>query len=466
VFEFLLHRMFYMSRETSRAAPLDVGRHPRFIQKKYLVQCNTLLWLIVPSIIWTVGLHALTLCGDPLVLQAIDRRLNRKVAILLRGIWVLCFAVALLQSWNISPGTYSFYFNEALPFSPASVLASLALGGLWLTLFVLVPNTRSLPSAWSNSLFGIGLTLFVTKIVIVTIGAAPYMQQYTRFPSITIVRLGINVLKPNVLSSVVPTPNLTFNSFLPLEKPLPKKLVLMLVESWAETPAGLNQIAAEIRKNEFVIVRSGFTTFKGGTLSGEFRELCSQYLLPSDGLREASRHLDCAPRSLSKLGYEAVGIHGFNKSFYARATFWQRFGFARGMFREQFATSQYCPGAFDGVCDDNLIHRGVSVLGADRQPRFVYMLTLSSHEPLEQALLQRRGTYFDTVEAVHPTQVVARHAISDLMAELKAQKNLGCVLVHVVGDHQPRTGLTASMGFPLHQVPYLMLSYHCPGSAN
>jgi hypothetical protein len=454
---------------TSRAAPVEapaIGRFPRLMQNKHFAQYHALLWLIVPSVIWTVGLHTPTFCGDPFIIQAIDRRLNRKLAISLRVIWILCFAVALLQSWNISPGTYSFYFHEALPFSPTSVLASLALGGLMLTLFVLVLNTRALPSVCSNFLLGIGVTVFVTKIVIVTLVVAPYIQQYARFPSITIARLGINVLKPNVLSSVAPTPDLTFNSFLSVEKPLPKKLVLMLVESWAESPASLRKIDDEIRKNGFEAVRSGFTTFKGGTLSGEFRELCSQYLLPTDGLREASRNFDCAPRSLSKLGYEAIGIHGFDKSFYARATFWERFGFVRGMFREHFTASQYCPGAFDGVCDDNLIHRGISVLAADRQPRFVYMLTLSSHEPLEQTLLQRRGTYFETVEAVHPTQVVARHAISDLMVELKAQKNLGCALVHVVGDHQPRAGLNASMGFPLHQVPYLTLSYHCPGSVN
>lgn len=435
------------------------------MQNKRLGKFSALLWLIVPSIIWTVGLHALTLCGDPFILQALDRRLNRKFAMLLRMVWVLCFAVALLQSWNISPGTYSFYFSEALPFSPVNVLASLALGAVALAAYVAMLNTRVLSTMWSNSLLGIGLVLFVTKVVIVSLGAAPYLQQYVRFPSITIVRLGINFLRPNVLSSVAPTPDETFNSFVHADKPLPKKLVLMIVESWAEAPGNLTEIANEIEGKGFRVIRKGFTTYKGGTLSGEFRELCSQYLLPADGLREASRHFDCAPRSLSELGYEAVGVHGFNKSFYARATFWQRFGFARGMFREQFPASQYCPGAFDGVCDDNLIHSGVSILGADPRPRFVYMLTLSSHEPLEKALMQRPGAYFQRVEAVHPTQVIARRAISDLMLELQAQKNLECALVHVVGDHQPRTGLTLSMGFPAYKVPYLSFLYHCPGSA-
>jgi hypothetical protein len=429
-----------------------------------LAKIFALAWLFAPSVIWTFGLHAWTLCGDPFILQAVDRRLNPKVALLLRVLWVVFFAIALLQSWNISPGTYSFYFREALPYSPTAVLVSLGGGALLLISFALCLRTATLPKALSNLLVQAGLLLLIGKLIIVSFGFAPYIQQYVRFPSVTVARLGIKTLKPNSSAIAVSTPEATFNAFVRRGETLPKKIVLMIVESWAEAPTALSQIAAGIASEGFPVIRSGFTTYKGGTLSGEFRELCSEYLLPADGLREASARYNCAPRMLKQMGYDVLGVHGYNKSFYARDTFWQRFGFTRSIFREQFPPAVFCPGAFDGVCDDELIHRGVGLLTADENPRFVYMLTLSSHEPLAQKIFARHAAYLNAVATVHPTQVIARRAISDLMAELKGKKNSGCTLVHVVGDHQPRTGLVGSMEFPSYKVPYVSFLYNCRDS--
>ena len=92
-----------------------------------------LAWLLVPTLLWSLFLHSLTLCVDPLLFPAIERRLPRKAVILVRVAWFAVFAVTLLWAWNIGPGSYLFYLREALPYTPKSILIPL---GIAVALFI------------------------------------------------------------------------------------------------------------------------------------------------------------------------------------------------------------------------------------------------------------------------------------------------------------------------------------------
>jgi phosphoglycerol transferase MdoB-like AlkP superfamily enzyme len=236
----------------------------------------------------------------------------------------------------------------------------------------------------------------------------------------------------------------------------------MLVESWGEKADTLDAMGRDIRTQGFQRVFYGFTSYRGATLSGEFRELCGRYVQLTDGLVQAAKDLECAPQYLSNKGYQTIGVHGYQASFYARDTFWARFGIKNQIFADKLRDQSQCAGAFPGVCDENLIRKSLDVLDGAAKPAFVYILTLSSHEPLDPAALESRGRYFNELRIDHPTQVVTRRAISALVARLQERHAAGCTLVYLAGDHQPPSASAQGNIFMPGKVPYLTFTQNCP----
>jgi hypothetical protein len=432
--------------------------------KKLHSSLSNTLWLFVPTLLWSLVFHGLVLCIDPLLLQALDGRVRRGIAVALRSAWAVMFGVALLYAWNITPPTYSFYLHEALPFCPPSVLASMLVAVLALSWFSTSRTTARLPRALSLTLVGAAFVLLAFKLAVVAVAGQPAaLQKRIKSQVVTVGRMGWATLFRPPPSTVRGTPQVTFNGFMRGQPELPAKLILMVVESWGERPAELERIAAEIAGARVRVVGSGFTTYRGATLSGEFRELCSQYVAPTDVLKKGQAGIDCAPGRLAGKGYKAIGLHGYQKGFYARATFWQRFGIPEGIFREELTGMEQCVGPFEGVCDESLVRRGVELLGRDEGKRLVYMLTLSSHEPLDRRVLARPpGRYFGDVKVVHPTQLVTRRAISALLSELTSRADQPCTMAYVVGDHQPPSASATRDVFVENKVPFLAFKYNCP----
>jgi hypothetical protein len=236
----------------------------------------------------------------------------------------------------------------------------------------------------------------------------------------------------------------------------------MLVESWGERSDALDKMAEEISARGFHVIKHGFTTYRGSTLSGEFRELCAKYLQPSDGLIDEVKNLQCAPRYMHERQYSVIGMHGYEKAFYARSTFWSRFGVEQQVFGNELRTLPQCPGPFPGTCDENLIGYGIDRLDASNTPTFLYMLTLSSHEPLDPESSSQRGRYFNDIDVAHPTQIVTRRAISELIEKLQNRKSRACTLAYIVGDHQPPSASSKGGIFEPGKVPYLVFSINCP----
>jgi hypothetical protein len=427
----------------------------------------SLVWLFIPSLLWSLFLHIPALCIDPLIFPVIERRLSPKLVFFGRAVWVAIFAITLLMAWNIGPGTYGFYLREALPFTPKYVLGALCFATILLVWFVLTSDVSKKMGRGYTWVMSAGILLFFVKILVVSgFIYSPFIQQRIKSPILGNAHLLLSSLGGNANGSRMSTetPEYTFDSFVKHQKSLPPRVVLMLVESWGEKRDTLAALAGDIQSQGFQIIRYGLTSYRGSTLSGEFRELCGKYVLPSDDLMDEMGMLRCAPQYLAKKNYQVIGLHGYQSSFYARSTFWERFGIKTSVFADKLQNQPQCPGPFPGTCDESLIRKSIDMLDDIKDPAFVYILTLSSHEPLDRAALVQRGRYFNEIKIDHPTQLVTRRAISALLARLEEHRGAGCTLVYVAGDHQPPSASARGGIFETGKVPYLAFTQNCPAN--
>lgn len=422
-----------------------------------------LAWLLVPTLLWSLFLHSLTLCVDPLLFPAIERRLPRKAVILIRVVWFAVFAVTLLWAWNIGPGSYLFYLREALPYTPKSILVPLGIAVALFIWFAFAPDIAQRMGRRNVWVVSVGVMLFTLKALAGSgIVHASALRQHVKSPVLGAAQMLFASAGEDWNESVAETPEKTFYSVVKRENFLPAQVVLMLVESWGETQGTLDAIARDIKSRNFQTVKYGFASYRGSTLSGEFRELCSKYIQPSDHSMREMAHLQCAPRYFRDKNYQVIGVHGYESSFYARGMFWARFGIDNQMFSERFQKQRQCPGPFPGVCDEDLISKSIDMLDNAEKPTFLYILTLSSHEPMVPAALDHRGKYFDEVQVQHPTQIATRRAISAMVSSLEARRSAACTLVYIVGDHQPPSASVQGNIFEPGKVPYLTFTRNCP----
>lgn len=244
--------------------------------------------------------------------------------------------------------------------------------------------------------------------------------------------------------------------------PLPDQMVLVVVESWADTAAGLQALEG-LAKSAFGSrlqqVESGWRDWRGATLNGELRELC--------GLQVPLTHAadirvsDCLPRKLAAQGYTSIAGHGYQGLFYMRSVLYPRLGFAKSTFLEQARTAlPACPGAFTGLCDGALFgHLMAQATAAPR--RFVYFMSLQSHEPvLAMPHAAAAPPAQDDAEPPRSTQE-ARGFVAHVLRHLATRSDLGCrAVVHLVGDHPPPS--LAASGQDAPGVSYLHLRLQDP----
>jgi hypothetical protein len=187
---------------------------------------------------------------------------------------------------DIWSSTYLFYFHEALPFAPRSVFVALGLVIALMIWFGFYKDPFAGRELRKNQLLVIGLGLFLAKALAVSeIVHAPGWRQYLKSATLTsTIRkyvFGLEIKKSAVVSE---TPGDTVYSLVKRENSVPPSRVLIVVESSAEKGNALAMIAGDIAGQGFQVLKYGFTSYRGSTLSGEFRELCSKYVQPSDGL--------------------------------------------------------------------------------------------------------------------------------------------------------------------------------------
>lgn len=431
--------------------------------KSFWSRVLPLLWLLVPSVLWSLSLQSPVICIDPLLFPALERWLPVRAGRVVRWCWVALFLTSLLVAWNIGPDTYLFYLHEALPYAPRSVLLALAVAFAAMLWFGAQGKRVVAAVPWRTPLFAIGLALLLIKgLAAMEVIHRPLVRQALRSTTLLSARRYLLSDRVGGMAATPRTPDRTFDALVRRQAALPPNVVLMIVESWGEKADALPRMARDIEGQGFRIVEQGFTTYRGATLSGEFRELCAAYLQPSNTLAADMAGLDCAPQALRRRGYRIMAYHGFLKTFYARDVFWKRLGIQSRSFIEDLPAAPRCPGPFPGVCDDSLIRDGVDALDAVAGPAFLYLLTLSSHEPVDPDALKGRGALFNEVPVAHPTQIVTRRAISALVMDLASRKHPACTLAYVVGDHQPPSASAQGGLFQSGKVPYLAFSRDCP----
>jgi phosphoglycerol transferase MdoB-like AlkP superfamily enzyme len=93
-------------------------------------------------------------------------------------------------------------------------------------------------------------------------------------------------------------------------------VVFVVVESWEKPLSSeIDQsligpyLSDKMRMQYTVSV--GTVPFKGPTIGGELRELCSSTLGIGVIIAPASRLRECLPQRFARIGYHTVAIHGF-----------------------------------------------------------------------------------------------------------------------------------------------------------
>lgn len=191
-------------------------------------------------------------------------------------------------------------------------------------------------------------------------------------------------------------------------------------------------------------VRIGTHAAKGGTLTGELRELCNLKTAGTPNAEERARIApDCLPRLLREEGYRTLGIHGNSGFFYNRREVYPAIGFEKTLFYDDFLkadpkTRRCKTRAFDGICDEATFGAALGFLGGEGR-RFAHVMTLDTHFPLDAMVPADRKC--DLVSGLTDEDLcIYAHRMRDVLTTLGRQ--LATVpnppdLVFVYGDHPP-----------------------------
>jgi len=429
-----------------------------FSEKTVYIRCS--LWLLLPSVIWSFVFGGFYFCAEPFIFPYLERRLNAKVSFLLKIIWIFIFLIAMLASWNIYPAAYHFYFLILMGGAPLQVVLACLSFVFLMCIFLCSAPYRETSVGLKKNIMLIGGCFIFLKFIMPVLGQGDSMIRRNIIASSPFV---VKILLLDVKSKdgefLGPTNAPTFLNHLTSAQDVPAKVVLLVVESWGESQASLSEVKQIILRDGVNIVDVGFTDYHGSTLQGEVRELCSQNIKLDAHPNFSSFSGSCAPAYMKKKGYEIFGLHGYLKMFYARKSVWNELGIRNAYFRTDLNQLKTCPGRFSGICDEELIKHGIDLIDG-KNKAFLYMLSLSSHEPVASSMLDVPMQYFRNIHAVSDSQIVARNAVGALVSALNNKPQLGCTEAYVVGDHQPPS-MGNSDQLQAHQVPYIRMSFHC-----
>lgn len=245
----------------------------------------------------------------------------------------------------------------------------------------------------------------------------------------------------------------------------PTQILSVAVESFglANDPvqrASLVQPLTQILGSRYTLTQ-GTHPFEGSTQPGEIRELCA---LQANGIPNTpsllSRLDGCIPAELRRHGYDTQALHGNGPLMYDRRVIYPAIGFARSWFdtdlRRGLANAGPCPGtAFGGVCDADLFARALSLF--DDHRRFVHVMTLDAHLPLEGSAPPRCPTAFAADEGLCRYAQVTRASFAALARQIAAARHPPDLII-IYGDHAPPFAMVRNRrAFNPHAVPYLTL---------
>lgn len=417
--------------------------------------------LFLPSLAWSMVYRVPKLVLDPIILLAVENFLPVLLRPVARALWVTLCAVMLLLEWNVFPESYGFYMGMIGTALNSSHGLSIAAIFVILTLFVFIP--MPVPSAAVRRAFLIAAgACYFTAIFAKAIPWGKENLVWLRLPMLRAVQVaesdGDRLLHASVIgpSSDAQVAAYLYSEFERASPSFtPRKILVLLLESWGETPQALETLVNEISSPSRAVEAWGHTGFRGSTLPGEMRELCGHAL---NFERPAQIGPNCLPQKFARLGFDTAALHGYDGVFYYRNLLYPNLGFARSYFKSDMSTIAVCGGAFAGICDDAVADRAIKLLAAPG-PRFVYMMSLTAHLPVDDKTLVR--DYVAKYKSVLPgtvSQKVNRALISHVLTQLDRLAPWQCdTLVYFAGDHNPPLAVAEASALPLGMVPYLLV---------
>jgi hypothetical protein len=430
------------------------------LQSRKFIYFRCFLWILLPSIIWSFAFGRVYICIEPLFFPYLEKRLNPWLSLLIKVVLFFTFLISILANWNIRPNAYNFYFFTVMGNAPTPVLITCFLFVALMSFFIFSDIYRKSSLEFRKSALIIGIFLLILKSTMSMFDVGPASLRKTIIMPLP---FAVKTLFSDDISNeknyLGKTTEPTFLNYLKGAENMPKKMVLLVVESWGESHASLVSVKKQLQRDGVKILGTGFTAYHGSTMQGEIRELCSQYIRLNSNTNFSSVADDCAPEYMKNKGYKVFGFHGYEKMFYARDTVWRHLGIDNTYFLPEMRQLNTCPGPFSGICDEDMITYGIDLIRHEEKA-FLYMLSLSSHEPVASSMLEAPTQYFRDIDAIGDSQIVARNAIGSMVATLSMSADLGCTEAYIVGDHQPPSAVNSEQ-LPANQVPYMRMSFHC-----
>ncbi len=255
--------------------------------------------------------------------------------------------------------------------------------------------------------------------------------------------------------------------------PANHRVLSVAVESWGaiDDPAARQAIVEPLLRRVAgrYAVDLRLQPYRGGTLAGEFRELCGLLVVgvPSLGAATGELTADCLPRRLAGQGVATWAAHANVGAFYNRSQLYPALGFAQVNFGPELAGGQgRCPDTlFEGPCDALVLKRALAWLAG--QPRgLAHVMTLETHLPLRARRPGDEGCPRPlALEPALCLYVNRLAAALDEIGEAITATGPGADVVYVYGDHAPPFAQSSLRErFDRSAVPWMRLR-RLPGAA-
>lgn len=249
-------------------------------------------------------------------------------------------------------------------------------------------------------------------------------------------------------------------------------IVLTVVESWGQfrNPHMAEALTAPYEDGRISAaydVSYGTAPFDGTTVPGEVRELCHTHMGFGVLNVSASESERCLPKELEAEGYSTYALHGYVGDMFQRNSWYPKLGFEKIWFGPDLEREGLpeCPGAFPGACGTAIAPWiGTHLLTkGNREPRFVYWMTLNSHIPLPLDPRLPPDTLCSSAPMLENSGALCSwfrilHAVHTSVAELAIQAAGRPTVFVLVGDHAPPFANPAlRVEFSERVVPYIIL---------
>lgn len=245
-----------------------------------------------------------------------------------------------------------------------------------------------------------------------------------------------------------------------------RNLVLVMVES-------LGSLAADpMRTNLFNLLDSpdcfrtgGGLPSRGSTVAGEARN----FLWSEGAGLDLSRLAAGLPSRFSEAGYATIALHGFFSTMFNRSRAYPVLGFKKTFFLEDYLKvheDYRLQGVMiRGVTDRDMVAQLKSTLEsavASKTPTFAYLLTITSHLPVDSNYAKKLG-YNNSISGAHSPREIVEHEVilTDLfraLGELIRSRTIGATDWIIVGDHPPPfSPEVRAIHYVAGQVPYCVI---------